>query len=129
MLSIRAQQFDALENDMRRRLKQRALSELRRQRSEAIAALGRATLSQWLDRAEQRIDEFAGVLTRDLTRYALLMVDFGPRFQVEQPWAVEIFQDPDIPGGSKLDVLEVEARDKPKSASSVPHQREEVQNG
>lgn len=114
---------------MRHRLKLRALSDLSRLRPEAGVSLGRATLSRWLNQAEQRIDEYEGILARDLTRYALFMVDFGPEFQFDQPWAVAVFTDTDIPGDSKLDVLEVEARDRPKAAQIVVHQPEEAQHG
>lgn len=109
MLVIRREQMELFEGAMRRRLRSDALAELQAKRPRLAQQLGAEALSQWVIEAERRIDEFDGILNRDLKRYGLLMADFGRDFQSRHAWAAAVIADPEVPGPSKLDVLEVDA--------------------
>lgn len=112
MWLIRGAQMEALEKDMRRRIKQKVLTELRVERPEDCERLGEDNMRTYIARAEDYIDRYGGDLAMDLRRYVLLMLDFGENFQTDEGWAAEVFDDADIPGTSKLDVLEIYAVDR-----------------
>lgn len=112
MLLIREQQMAVLEQDIRRRIKLAAVDKLRAAPPQPGVVLpDDAALQALLDRAELRIDRYRGNFHFDAHRYVLLMLEFGDGFDAE-PWAVQILEDPEIPGPSKLDVLDIHAVDR-----------------
>jgi hypothetical protein len=108
VLILRRQQIAAFEADIRRRLKERVLAELRVAPPAGAALPDEAALRALLDRCERQIDRYDGYFSRDARRYLFLALELGEEFAGED-WARAVFEDPEIPGPSKLDVLEVHA--------------------
>ena len=107
MLTIRHAQLQALELDMRRRTKQRLVAELRAASRPPQPALpSDEELQALLDRCEARIDRYDGHFGDDAPRHLCLSLALGEDWP-DQPWARTVFDDPDIPGTSKLDVIDV----------------------
>jgi hypothetical protein len=109
MLKLRKEQGEALEEDMRRRIRQSAMNRVRQERPDDFRKLGESRLSELIRLAESRIDGFDGDLFMDLQRYLYLMLEFGSGFSEEKDWAIDVLHDSDIPGSGKVDVLEVYA--------------------
>lgn len=110
MLTIRHAQLLALEADVRQRIKQRLVAELRAEwlaTPPAGAALpADDELQALLDRCEARIDSYDGHVGDDAPRHLRLSLEFGENWP-DQPWASPVFDDAEIPGTSKLDVIQV----------------------
>lgn len=111
MLRIRTAQLEALEAESRRALRERVLRALAAARPADVARLGEAEARRWIQAAEAAVDAHGGSLPEDLSRHVALMLDHGPRFDEEHGWAAEVFADEDIPPQSKLDVVEIYARE------------------
>ncbi|MBU1700262.1 MAG: hypothetical protein KJ831_08935, partial [Candidatus Eisenbacteria bacterium] len=77
MLEIRKEQMEVFEKDMRRRIKQRTMMDLRRERPAEFEKRGEEHFRELIEVAEGRIDQFDGDLYKDLHRYILLMLDLG----------------------------------------------------
>ena len=101
--------MDLFEQDMRRRIRQKTFDKLKLNRADDLPMCQEEIISQYIDQAIRQIDLYDGVLTDDLYRYVVMMLDFGSDFYAEK-WAAEVFEDPEIPGRSKLDVLDVYAK-------------------
>jgi hypothetical protein len=107
MLTIRHAQLLALEADVRRRTKRRLVAELRAAtRAPQPPLPGDDELHALLDRCEARIDRYDGHFGDDAPRHLRLSLAHGEDWP-DQPWARSVFDDPAIPGTSKLDVIDV----------------------
>ena len=108
MLTIRTMQLAAFEADLRRRVKARVLADCRARPPDDVVLPSDEALAALLDQCEKNIDRYDGNFMLDAHRQLLLMIEFGPDFD-KNAWARAVFEDPDIPGTSKLDVLDVHA--------------------
>lgn len=121
MLTIRHAQLLALEADVRQRLKQRLVTDLRAEWRAApppgTALPADDELHALLDRCEARIDRYDGHFGDDALRHLRLSLAYGEDWP-DQPWASPVFDDPEIPGASKLDVVQVLAAARPATGNA-----------
>lgn len=92
MLTIRQQQLDALDRDMRKRFEQRMFAHVQQFFPQRCKALGEASVREWIGTGIARAAGYGVVAEVDVCRYIDVMFVFGREFDTDPqlPWAARI---------------------------------------
>lgn len=117
MLTITAQQADALHQDLRRRFVNRMVDHVRQYFPRQFTQLGEMEVRAWIEEGIKQSGEYGIVAERDVCKYIDVMMVFGRNFDKDPryPWAPPILTAQPTDPALKTDRLFETARQKASS--------------
>lgn len=110
MLKIRQEQLDALGANVAKKFKRQMCVQLRTEHARETAAFDEKQLAEFVDQGVAKAKKYKIDVKNDVTDYLVMLLNHGANFE-QQPantWALEILNDPDMQGGTKILQLEAE---------------------
>lgn len=110
MLKIRQEQIDALGVGVERRFKRQMCAQLRAEHARETVSLDEKKLTGLVDQGVAKAKFYKIDVKRDVADYLVILLRYGVNFEQrpEHSWALEILDDPDMEGGTKILQLETQ---------------------
>lgn len=110
MLKIRQEQLAALGANVEKKFKRQMCEQLRTEHTRETAAFDEKQLAEFVDQGVAKAKQYGIDVKRDVADYLMILLRNGVNFE-KQPaneWALEILDDPDMHGGTKILQLETQ---------------------